>query len=66
MPRRAGIEQFVYCARGLWKGSTDFVVFESGILIMWYFVTPVFPKKTKCKPICMLGSIFMHIVDISE
>jgi DNA repair exonuclease SbcCD ATPase subunit len=29
-------------------------------------VTPVFPKKTKCKPICMPGSIFMHIVDISE
>jgi hypothetical protein len=23
------------------------------------FVTPVFPKKTKCKPICMLGSIFI-------
>jgi hypothetical protein len=30
------------------------------------YVTPVFPKKTKCKPICMPGSIFMHIVDISE
>jgi hypothetical protein len=29
-------------------------------------VTPVFPKKTKCKPICMPGLIFMHIVDISE
>jgi hypothetical protein len=29
-------------------------------------VTPIFPKKTKCKPICMPGSIFMHIVDISE
>jgi hypothetical protein len=29
-------------------------------------VTPVFPKKTKCKPICMPGSSFMHIVDISE
>jgi hypothetical protein len=29
-------------------------------------VTPVFPKKTKCKPICMPGSIFMHIVDKSE
>jgi hypothetical protein len=25
-------------------------------------VTPVFPKKTKCKPICMPGSSFMHIV----
>jgi hypothetical protein len=25
-------------------------------------VTPVFPKKTKCKPICMSGSSFMHIV----
>jgi hypothetical protein len=25
-------------------------------------VTAVFPKKTKCKPICMLGSNFMHIV----
>jgi hypothetical protein len=29
-------------------------------------VTPVFPKKTKCKPICMPGSSFMRIVDISE
>jgi hypothetical protein len=26
------------------------------------FVTPDFPKKTKCIPICMLGSSFMHIV----
>jgi hypothetical protein len=26
------------------------------------FVTPAFPKKTKCKPICMPGSSFMHIV----
>jgi hypothetical protein len=26
------------------------------------FVTPDFPKKTKCKPICMPGSSFMHIV----
>jgi hypothetical protein len=25
-------------------------------------VTPVFPKKTKCKPICMPGSNFIHIV----
>jgi hypothetical protein len=25
-------------------------------------VTPDFPKKTECKPICMLGSSFMHIV----
>jgi hypothetical protein len=25
-------------------------------------VTPVFPKKTNCKPICMPGSSFMHIV----
>jgi hypothetical protein len=25
-------------------------------------VTPDFPKKTKCKPICMPGSSFMHIV----
>jgi hypothetical protein len=25
-------------------------------------VTPDFPKKTKCKPICMPGSFFMHIV----
>jgi hypothetical protein len=33
---------------------------------MYATVTPVFPKKTKCKPICMPGSIFMHIVDISE
>jgi hypothetical protein len=29
-------------------------------------VTPVFPKKTKCKPICMPGSSFMHIADKSE
>jgi hypothetical protein len=26
------------------------------------YVTPIFPKKTKCKPICMPGSSFMHIV----
>jgi hypothetical protein len=25
-------------------------------------VTPDFPKKTKCKPICMPGSSFMNIV----
>jgi hypothetical protein len=25
-------------------------------------VTPNFPKETKCKPICMPGSSFMHIV----
>jgi hypothetical protein len=25
-------------------------------------VTPDFPKKTKCKPICMPRSSFMHIV----
>jgi hypothetical protein len=25
-------------------------------------VTLVFPKKIKCKPICMPGSSFMHIV----
>jgi hypothetical protein len=25
-------------------------------------VTPDFPKKTKCRPICMPGSSFMHIV----
>jgi hypothetical protein len=25
-------------------------------------VTPDFPKKTKCKPICMPGSSFMHMV----
>jgi hypothetical protein len=29
-------------------------------------VTPVFPKKIKCITICMPGSSFMHIVDISE
>jgi hypothetical protein len=29
-------------------------------------VTLVFPMKTKCITICMPGSIFMHIVDISE
>jgi hypothetical protein len=27
---------------------------------------PIFPKKTKCITICMPGSSFMHIVDISE
>jgi hypothetical protein len=32
----------------------------------WVDVTLVFPKKTKCKPICMPGSNFMHIDDISE
>jgi hypothetical protein len=26
------------------------------------FVTPNFPKETKCTPICMPGSSFMHIV----
>jgi hypothetical protein len=25
-------------------------------------VTPVFPKKIKCLPICMPGSSFIHIV----
>jgi hypothetical protein len=25
-------------------------------------LTPDFPKKTKCKPICMPGSSFIHIV----
>jgi hypothetical protein len=29
-------------------------------------VTPDFPKETKCKPICMPRSSFMHIVDITE
>jgi hypothetical protein len=29
---------------------------------LWETVTPVFPNKTKCKPICILGSCFMHIV----
>jgi hypothetical protein len=37
-----------------------------GRLRLWKCVTPVFPKKTKCKPICMPGSSFTHIVDISE
>jgi hypothetical protein len=27
-----------------------------------YNVTPDFPKKTKCIPVCMPGSSFMHIV----
>jgi hypothetical protein len=26
-------------------------------LIISAFVTPVFPKKTKCKPICMSGTV---------
>jgi hypothetical protein len=30
------------------------------------FCHTCFPKKTKCKPVCMPGSSFMHIVDISE
>jgi hypothetical protein len=30
--------------------------------VMWETVTPDFPKKTKCKPICMPRSSFMHIV----
>jgi hypothetical protein len=29
-------------------------------------VTHVFPKKTRCKSICMSVSSFMHIADISE
>jgi hypothetical protein len=37
-----------------------------GIRLGTTFVTPVFLKKTKCKPICMPGSSFMHIADISE
>jgi hypothetical protein len=39
---------------------------QSSLGKMIQVVTPDFPKKTKCKPICMPGSIFMHIVDISE
>jgi hypothetical protein len=35
---------------------------SAGLTHFWVHVTPVFPKKTKCKPICMLGSSFMHIV----
>jgi hypothetical protein len=29
--------------------------------ILETYVTPTFPKKTKCIPICMPGSSFMHI-----
>jgi hypothetical protein len=31
-------------------------------LVKSWGVTPDFPKKTKCIPICMPGSSFMHIV----
>jgi hypothetical protein len=31
-------------------------------VVLSFRVTPVFPKETKCKPICMPGSNFMHIV----
>jgi hypothetical protein len=37
----------------IWAIDAKFSVFT---------VTPDFPKKTKCKPICMPGSSFMHIV----
>jgi hypothetical protein len=31
-------------------------------VVSWLGVTPDFPKETKCIPICMPGSSFMHIV----
>jgi hypothetical protein len=36
--------------------------YTKDIVRTFKIVIPVFPKKTKCKPICMLGSSFMHIV----
>jgi hypothetical protein len=44
-----------FAERGLTLPASDFF---KGLL----GVTPDFPKKTKCKPICMPASSFMHIV----
>jgi hypothetical protein len=41
------------------QGREDWL--EEGLLVPTN-VTPDFPKKTKCKPICMPGSSLMHIV----
>jgi hypothetical protein len=49
--RKIGVESFEMRDKDVKRGKS---------------VTPVFPKKTKCKHICMPGSSFMHIVDISE
>jgi hypothetical protein len=35
---------------------------EFGTDMARQIVTPDFPKETKCLPICMPGSSFMHIV----
>jgi hypothetical protein len=43
-----------------WYGRLRGFLFERGFEMG--NATPVFPKKTKCKPICMPGSSFMHIV----
>jgi hypothetical protein len=45
-------------------GHTHFegAIEEGGVNEELLSVTPAFPKKTKCKPICMPGSSFMHIV----
>jgi hypothetical protein len=44
----------------------NIVMFNCGLNIhtcTWIVsVTPDFPKETKCIPICMPGSSFMHIV----
>jgi hypothetical protein len=32
------------------------------VSLVMIYVTPAFPKKIKCKPICIPGSSFMHIV----
>jgi hypothetical protein len=39
-----------------------FMKFVVKVWSFWEDATPDFPKKTKCNPICMPGSSFMHIV----
>jgi hypothetical protein len=43
-------------------GGQGLGIYRAAPRVSRELVTPDFPKKTKCKPICMPGSIFMHIV----
>jgi hypothetical protein len=43
-------------------GCDEWLTTWFGLTLGRVFVTPIFPKKTKCKPICMPRSSFMHIV----